>query len=742
MIISLHSKVEKPTYQYISPVKFKDGVYSNSRSLVEAFLNHWDDALITFKCGDWKDFWNAYVDTEESTKDENRKRFEEIYNAMWSLKNHVNEDVLFTKAIHFFEPALKEIPCFIDSNVLSIWEGARFRYFFKRELKDEEQTYLMGLMRSNLTSNWEHKYNKSQEDILYACHLIREKIFSLYGYDGKEEAFLELLLDKSEEERTLENCIKAYQSVADRMYRENEFFYKCYRCTSLEEFAGHWSNICDKWSQKEWDAFIELLYEEKEDALSFRQWLLNRKEHILYNCLENWKNEVQKWEDKAKTRESLIPVKERREIPDASFAKEWSPSLRLIWVYGKYGEICSKEMYLEKISLFEKAVENFPERVKQMSKRRQLEEQKMLYVHIYQHLKDAFGHMSQFEAGALNAEFESLIKMWKEWEDENLRYYEDKKMLAKALRNHDLLSCWNHNFTYNPKKDHGYFDIRQEIALVTCAPVEGSYQKDCEAFLQLLEAGGEGCTPKEISGYRNTIWEYIYVPLAQKSEKPDAAAKEIIGEMLEYYFRFLEKLSEKISHTLSQMLSDMMYNKQEVYKKAIFKNYQIREIMSSIENCNRFDVDTWKRNLGKSRELPSGKGDVDYIPFYNNNEAYKKWIEKKEQIARIERICEAVPRGFEQLKVEWIDYVHKNYNKKSIAELYKAGKDKVREALEYQEMLVRYEKAGEQAVADANELCDSIVNERKQYELDGNKKRQKNLFTFLKLIVGKNSTIC
>ncbi|MBQ7955328.1 MAG: hypothetical protein IJ282_06215 [Lachnospiraceae bacterium] len=549
----LEKSVEKPTYCYITPVRFKGEICSDSRSLVQEFINNWDDAITTFKCGDWNDFWHTYVDADAAIQDENKRHFEEIYNAMWDPENDLTADILFAQAIHYFEPALKEIPCFFDYwenagwyyaiggewAVLNLWNSEKLKDFFRRELDTREQKYLTMVMGKNLEDDWERSYDRREVNIRNACLMLREKLFSLYGYAGAEDEFLALLSDTAEPNKgTTEDYVKAYHKVADRLHQG--FLYKDKVCTSLEEFGDLCKRECANWSLKEWDAFIKTLYEEKEGVLSFRQWILRLGKQELYRHLEDWKTEALEWKK----------IRDKVEYDTLSY-----DSLRP----GKYLGDDNVETINARIDKWEKWADEWILNQPNVMK---VEGLRNLYSRIYQYLEDAIGQMPQYDSIALNTEFERLIENWKEWVETDRRYYEENKMFYKVIRRHDELSLWNYDFIC--KTRWGGLNNREHLALLVCSPVEGIYQEKCEKFLQMIETGTEGCTPEEVQRYIELIFKNIYMELLLR--RAEGRNESEIGdtyERIDYYFRFFERLSQKLPESikLSDIMADEWYLK-------------------------------------------------------------------------------------------------------------------------------------------------------------------------------------
>jgi len=597
MSIRLNEFVEKGTYSYTDPVRFKEENYFNSRSLVQAFLDDWDYAVTTFKCGDWKGFWDAYVDADAATKVENSKQFEAIYNAMWDGRNNVSVDVLFAKVIHYFEPALKVIPCFINYDLtseadnvryssfrsISLWSGGHIEGFFRRELSISEQEYLMSLMRANLKDSWNRKYNNQEEVILYACQMLSEKVFSLYGYEGAEDEFLALLSDTVEaDKRTQEEYVKAYQGVADRVFKECGFYYKGNVCNSLEEFGALWKGECDKWSLKEWTAFIKTLYE--QNVFSFRQWLIHIGETKLYNYLEAWREEEKGSVCySAEREESFLPkslLGEKNRLPyfdsDRNVSR-YVDDLNYCLYKPFRREYTGKYSYYPASDEIVSAGQSFGSLAHEHlgSKRDKVLLLMKLFPRMFQYLEETIGNMPKYDSSVLKAELDTLLGMWDEWEEECKRIVVDLYMLKNMLCKHDIASCWNHNFTYKPYYELQKLNARQQLVLLACSSENKYYQKNCEAFLKVIEEGGEGCAPEDVQQYVEAIIEHIYGPVVfsqrffkwkgehdSKLNEKDSTAKKLLDEQKEYYFRLLEKLSEKLPVTIK--LSDIMSDKGQI----------------------------------------------------------------------------------------------------------------------------------------------------------------------------------
>ena len=701
----ISTKVKNPTYRYKSPVIFQGKAYFDSKELVEAFLNNWDDGITSFKCGEWEDFWDTSVELEASVKAENKRAFRTIGYHMWEVDHDSNIDVLFTKVLHYFEPALEEIPYFMPgTSQVQLWSGEQFKQLFQRELKKTEISYLTNLQFDNLGEDWSRTYDTAEREILYVCRMLKEKIFTLFGYAEAEDSFLKVAFSDAERQNGMgEYLVRAYQGVGDRLYERDEFVYQGKVCHSLEEFGALWKDSCAGWSIKEWDAFIETLYEEKEGVCSFPQWLSGLQEQELLRCFNDWKEEAKEWRRRS-------GGSKRNELPE-----EFPENKPIAW--GEYLKYGGQKWHDTLVDAYEKEVEKLPDFIKKQSKRTQVETLKDLYLRMFGYLKEAIKGLPEYDSYAIKAELEGAIERWKEWEKSNQKAYEDKKMLVNAMRNHKVLSCWNHGFSHPlwEQSDNG-----QCLALLACAPIEESFQKDCEAFLQLMEAGTIDCAPEKVKGYAEAIFEFIYRPLVDKSEKPDKTIKETLDKMIEGYFRLLESLSTKLPATIH--LSNIISG--EGYKRRLLLNHQLHGITLEMEHFLRLAEDTMEKKQKEIKELSPERRSVDYTPFYKNNEVYIKWRVQKRKTDEIQKEWVTRSKEIANLAEEWEAYINENYDKKSIDKLYEAGKAKLAVSREHHSVLVEKEKEWKQAVYAANRQWDILMKARRQYEEEWDKQKK------------------
>ena len=700
--------VNNPTYQFKEPFAFCGQEYNDSKSLVEAVLDNWDEAITSFKCDEWEHFWETYVEAEESVKEEGQTVFAVVPFYMWDVNNTTNIDVLFTKVIHSLEPALQEIPYFEPgSSSVSLWNAEQFKKFFERELLDYEKEYLTTLVSNDLIASENRQYDVAEEKIMYSCHMLKEEIFKLFGYPDAEEEFHKVAFGVVERNSLVEiriqqsvsqeDVVRAYRGVGERLHRSGEFIYQGKVCTSLDEFGALWTEECKKWSIKEWDAFIETLFKENVNGCSFRKWLSQIHEEALWNCLKDWEKEAKEWK-------KISGESDRSKLPTT--LPEYKTIRCDYYVSGNQKE------HDAIITKFEKDIAAFSAWIAENSKWQQVEKLNKLYAHIYEYLRKAIKDMPLYDVScsAVKTELDPLVEQWKTWEEENQGKLKDMRILADALRQHTTLPSWNHTFSYKPLLFGKALDGRRILAVFACAPVEETYKKDCEAFLQLIEAGGPGCTPVEIERYIEDIFEYIYGPLVKNSEKAE--------EILEYYFCFLEKLSAKISET---KLSDVL--KGESYRNAVFGHSLIKGITSELAIGGGMDEETMEEKRKEMRMPSPERRYVDYKPFYKDNTTKREWYSDWSKLEDIEKEWIAQSKEIKKLAEEWEEYIEENYTKKSIAELHEAGKAKVKTACKLQEAVAQKEKDWKLQLKVTNAMCELFMEKRRKYEAEWDKRK-------------------
>ncbi|MBR5508438.1 MAG: hypothetical protein IKV59_00075, partial [Lachnospiraceae bacterium] len=228
--------MKNPTYRYNRPFLFCGRQYRNSKQLAEAILENWDDAITAFKCGDWQDYWRIYVSVDGLKGKKNEKLFADILYRMWSQEQAVNVDVLFTKVLHCIEPGMKEIPCFIkNQKQVELWNVEAYHDYLCSGA--ESWSYLERLMKNDLDPDPNRPYHEKTEGMVYMCHMLREQIFSDFGYTDAEKPFLDILLGKTGKYIEEYDCAMAYRKVADHLYEREVFTYKGKLCRELADFA-------------------------------------------------------------------------------------------------------------------------------------------------------------------------------------------------------------------------------------------------------------------------------------------------------------------------------------------------------------------------------------------------------------------------------------------------------------------------------------------------------------------------
>ena len=704
--------VNNPTYQFNRPFIFCGQEYSNSKSLVEAVLDNWDEAITSFKCDEWDDFWETYVEAEESVKAEGQTAFAMISIDIWDENNTSNIDVLFTKVIHYLEPALKEIPYFEpNSSNVSLWGAGQYESFFQRELSRDEKEYLVTLVSNDLIDSEERLFDAKKENILYSCNMLKEEIFTLFGYSAAEEEFHKVAFgvverNDSVEIRVVQNVeqedlVRVYQGVAGRLKHDGEFIYQGQRCSSLEEFGAIWKDECAKWSISEWKSFIEVLYEEKKDAHSFRTWLAQIKETKLLNDLEDWKREARNWEEL----NGGMQIDDDISIPDISTVIQW-------FDYLEWGD---QKWHDSKLTGYEQEAEERKNEVKTKINCSAVEGFEKIMMLFYQYLQDAVKDMPKYESTVMGERLNGITSRCKDREQRKLRECDEQKRAFLAARNHEVLSHLNDERLLGT----GNWS-RRRVAVLACAPIQESYQKDCEAFLQLIEAGGEGCEPEQVQSYVEFIFERIYVKLVKSFDTP--------SEVVEYYFRLIEKLSQKMPETvqLSDILADSQYKYKELVRKYIeghYKDVTIWDYTTSQDDIINEDIlKDYQKKIKSLRALE--RKNVLYISFYENNIEYDRWREQDTKRKKIEEKWLEQGRLFLQAAKEWVEYFDENYNKKSIDEIYETGMALSAKLHTYMLAMKGKEKEWEQAVEAQNKTYYSIASARREYEAEWDRRKK------------------
>ncbi|MCM1044212.1 MAG: leucine-rich repeat protein [Candidatus Gastranaerophilales bacterium] len=108
-------QIDQSTYQYKKPFRFMGKEYTDSRSLADAFIDHWDIAASVFRRGGMEGFWEEYVqDADGQSPDLSAAAdfFREAYARLWDPDRikYGEDDPVFQLVLHHIEPALNGIP--------------------------------------------------------------------------------------------------------------------------------------------------------------------------------------------------------------------------------------------------------------------------------------------------------------------------------------------------------------------------------------------------------------------------------------------------------------------------------------------------------------------------------------------------------------------------------------------------------------------------------------------------------
>lgn len=601
--------VKNPTYKYKKPVEFCQEKYYDSKTLAEAILDNWDAAITTFKGGNWEKFWSDYADVPGLAATVNERKFSEVFHAMWSYERDANPDVLFSKIVHIIEPAMKEIPCFIGSlEEIKLWKAEDFKAYFNYRIPSKSDFLGKEILEKDCLPEPGSAFDEEEESILYACNMLREEVFSEFGYTNVEKPFLDMLSGKKSGKEWDKFDFKAvYQRIAEGFYERDIFCYHGKEYASMEEFAKVWEKKIDTWSMKQWDTFIEEIFLEENGRTGFLQWIKKvcPQGNGLSADFRQWKV---RFDRKPELREALPKPKEvslegylkwgTQEEHDG-ILKECADKVENILIWKKSHSECSKVEDLENIYFW--------------------------FYNLLQQVCETKG--CPWEELELTRELDQLMKFRKSWEIMVEQEYYDKRELLKAIRSHDVLSCLEHSFL-NDFIYHGRkVDKKIFLPLLACAPVMESYREDCEKVWKLLEKWVQERTYDLEIIYRILIgiYEDIYLELFEVSAS---------DEVVDYYFDFMNRIAVTLlgKNHLGVIIDDSIAKVKPIRR---FLLDRIDKNAGSVrDDFALWDSKKAAKIIGGLREL-SERRNVDYAEFHSQD-AYKKWISVKSRVSQIE----------------------------------------------------------------------------------------------------------
>lgn len=506
-------KVKKATYSYKKPVEFWGEKYHNSAELAQAFINHWDLAVSAFRSGKFRFFWEEHVENDVHIIKENTRIFYELYYRMWELEENVDLNVVFSKAFHLIEPAERRIPYLGAGEDLVLFTGEDLGDIFRGISVVNTASCII---RKNFDSAWEEVFDGTYMGVRYLCQMLREKVFTCFGYIGAEEEFLQFLEVHSKEENPTnsisEEFEKIFRNVEVKLYARDAFMYQKTSCLELSEFTDLWKENIVGWNQKQWDVLIEKLLEENENAVSFKQWLTLLGEAALVEQLEVLSA---KWSNRPKLPESMK-----------------TPEILSFWKYLKWGSKQVHEEMAEKLGLSQ---EDAYSKLKEQNKLPVV----LACIEYYKEWNAFLGALQKKSAavsddGVIFKQLNEECSKWKQWEQDIAREYKNRKMLLEHVEKQDVLSLWNHSFEQEKFDISPVSEIKDLLILLAVTPIAETYQKALEDCLHFLK---EVKPVTEVMGrYIQNIYNHILLD----------NAKELPDEVMEDYISFLRRMTEAI----------------------------------------------------------------------------------------------------------------------------------------------------------------------------------------------------
>lgn len=691
--------IKNPTYKYKKPVEFCQEKYYDSKSLVEAVLDNWDAAITIFKCGNWERFWSIHVEVTDSVAVANERKFAEIFNTIWSYERDTNPDVLFSKIIHIIEPAMKEIPCFIGSlEEIKLWKAEDFKAYFNHRIPSKSDAFLKEIVERDFLPEPGSAFDEDEESVLYACNMLREEVFTEFGYTNIEKPFFDMLSSKkSGKEWDKFNFKAVYQRIAEGFYERDIFCYRGKEYTSLNEFAQVWEQKIHTWSMKQWNTFIEEVFVEENGRTSFLQWIkqICPQGNVLAADFRQWK---MRFDRKPELRETL-PKPE--EVSLEGYLK-WGTQKEHDGVW----EECVQKN--ENILIWKKSHS-------ECSKVEDLENLYFIFYDLLQQICRSEGY--PWEELELKRELNQIMQSRKAWEIMVEQEYYDKRELLKAIRSHDVLSCLEHNFLNDFIYGGQKVDKKVFLPVLACASVKESYKEDCKQVRKLLEEWiqSKSCDLERIRKILIIIYESIYLELFKVSA-PD--------EVIDYYFDYMKWMAVTLlgESDIGVVIDDSTIRVNPV------KNFLLERIDKNAGSIWKEDVlwDSSKAGkiTGGLREL-SKRRSVDYTEFYKQD-VYKNWISAKKRVSQIEEQWKSNSILTRIKSEDIITYVNENWCIRNLTQM-RDGVGPIRqEVWQALEKVKKNQQELKEQVAAANVKYDAVRSACKDYEAAwDNKQKEK-----------------
>ena len=608
---------------------------------------------------------------------------------MWSQEQAVNVDVLFTKVLHCIEPGMKEIPCFIkNQKQVELWNVEAYHDYLCSGA--ESWSYLERLMKNDLDPDPNRPYHEKTEGMVYMCHMLREQIFSDFGYTDAEKPFLDILLGKTGKYIEEYDCAMAYRKVADHLYEREVFTYKGKLCRELADFADViWEYEVDTWNLAKWDAFIEELFQQEEGKTSFLQWL-----------------------DRVGTEKMRVLIPEFKKVWDHRIRlEEQKPKLNTISFEAciRWGNQEAHQIWLKEI---DEQIEYIQIWKRESSRRRETEVLKNKYKMFFECLCEMSEHSPHsWDKLALAEEFGDHIQKWNIWEREIEQEYIDKKTLLTAIRKHDVLSCLSYDFHKNFWFHGRIKEKTSSLFLLMCAPVEETYRENCLKTLKVLQKWEQEEAEdfeEKVSSIVKDIYSEIFLKLFEENA-PDA--------VLDYYFNFLDRIIDELLgvKNLKVIVRD------DSLKKQVLSRIDSR-VLTISGNNQLWSKDNSRKLECELRALPQRKH-VDYTEFHKDT-SYLNWVDEKKKLWAQESEWKKHSEIVKAKSDEAIAYVEKYWSVQNITQI-KAGTEPM-----LKEMWQAFDKAKEQKircearVSYANKKCEEVKKLCKAYEAEWDAKQK------------------
>ena len=717
--------IEKPTYIYKKPVIFQHKEYHNSEELAEAFLEKWNLAVSAFRAGVFLDFWKKYVEVEQEVIENNHFWFHEIYDRMWDVDAKVNLDVLFTKVFHMIEPAIQEVPYWEPgAEEVSLYSVERLQENYK-DSSDAREKWIFYVGENGFDSRYNKEYDENFEEIHYLCHMLREEVFSLWGYEGAETPFVKALPKIGKD---ISEFVNAFHRSGDRLYDRKVFLWKGTACRTTDEFAALWISAYEKWDINEWNQFLEELFEKKENAVSIFQWLKELGEDTKCNALKKLE---QQWREKA-------PFFDFREhCPKANYI-DYESCFR--WT--------NQEGFLQELDSVERKVEEILPWIKNNSLLEKALKAETDYRKVYCDIHEIFGIVQpDWSSSYLGKRLRWNVEEWKEWEVYAEQTYHRQKKWIDCVRVHDLEYGWKLTPTdertvlcsVDLGNDEGELvgeGDNRVLLLLFCAPVEEHYQARCNACLEYLQkvipmerkrAEGEQKADNMINNIEGELYWFIYI-LLKSIILPmvvDQAPDDVVG----FYMSFLAKLLEQFPVVKSfddgKIEECITKVKDLLIRGANFKPIWNPRLVSSS------DIKVKESRL---KRLPSNANHkIKYTEFYAS-ESYQAMEEEKKTLQAIGQKWVQSSENIEEKEKEIISYMENQWDIDKYTEYKNGLKNKVSEyeqlVSEHGQVNVEWDaQFGKVNLAvsnasDAKKIYEAMWEKRQQEEKEAERQRK------------------